>query len=439
MAPIALLRGETQRLEAMTMTASAPRSTLIRFDKVSKRFALRTTARQRAGEILFGKAPPHEHWALQEINLSITRGETIGLIGANGAGKSTLLALVAAASTPTMGTVEVFGRVSALLELGAGFHPDWTGRQNAEFQIRLRGHGSKEAAALIKEVEAFADIGLHFDQPLKTCSSGMALRVAFAAAVCVEPDILIVDEALAVGDAAFQHKCFRKLSEFRERGVTILLVTHRLELIPQLCSRAFFLKSGRIMFDGAPSEALKEYARSEFPAPSSPISVSSGEKDDAFGGYRFGEATEIIEAVRTSSGARVVRHVSGEVARFDVDLRFDRDVDRPLFGFSLRSVEDVVLYAVNSNSAGAPLAAARRGERRTVRIDIPLRLSGGTFFADFSICAEDSGIIRVLDAFASHIRLDISGRSDCGGLVDLEARMCAGEVAEGRSWPELRH
>jgi len=402
---------------------------LIRLDKVSKRFALRTSPGQRVRDILLGKVPPGEHWALQQIDLSIAKGETVGLVGANGAGKSTLLALVAAASKPTTGTVEVSGTVSALLELGAGFHPDWTGRQNAEFQIRLRGHGSREAAVLVEQVEAFADIGKHFDQPLKTCSSGMALRVAFAAAVCVEPDILIIDEALAVGDAAFQHKCFRKLNEFRERGVTILLVTHRSELVAQLCSRALYLKAGRIMFDGAPGEALKQYALSEFPAPSSRISGGDAGEDEAFGGYRFGEGAEIIQAIRTSSGARVVRHMSGDVARFHVDLTFDRDVETPLFGFSLRSVEDVVLYAVNSNLAGAPLTPARRGERRTMRIDVPLRLSDGTFFADFAICEEDEGKVRILDAFSSHIRLEISGRPNAGGLVDLEARICVEESA----------
>lgn len=407
----------------MTIEADAPGPPLIRFDKVSKRFPLRTSAKQRAREILFGKAPPQSYLALQEIDLSIFAGEAVGLIGANGAGKSTLLALIAAASAPTTGVVEVGGRVSALLELGAGFHPEWTGRQNAEFQIRLRGHNSKEAAALLRDVEAFADIGMYFDQPLKACSSGMALRVAFAAAVCVEPDILIIDEALAVGDVAFQHKCFRKISEFRDRGVTILIVTHRLEIVPQLCSRALFLKGGRILFDGSPGEALKHYARSEFPAPSSFAPNGDGEEDGAFGGYRFGEGEHIIEAVRTASGRRVVRYMSGDVARFDVDLKFDRDLDRPLFGFSLRSVEDVVLYSVNSDLAGAPLASARRGERRTVRIEIPLRLCAGTFFVDFSICAYDSGTVRVLDALASHVRLDLSGRSGFGGLLDLEARM----------------
>jgi lipopolysaccharide transport system ATP-binding protein len=409
----------------MTMTADAPGTPLIRFDKVSKRFAMRTSAGQRAREILLRKAPAHEHWALRDIDLSISRGETVGLIGPNGAGKSTLLALVASASAPTSGSVTVGGQVSALLELGAGFHPDWTGRQNAEFQIRLRGHDRKEAGALIQEVEKFADIGLHFDQPLRTCSSGMALRVAFAAAVCVEPDILIVDEALAVGDAAFQHKCFRKLSEFREQGVTILFVSHRLEIIPQLCSRALFLDSGRILFDGAPGEALQRYALHEFPAPAAveTRSAEDGGEDDAFGGYRFGEAGGTIEAVRTSSGRRVVRHRSGEVARFDVDLRFDRDVAQPLFGFGLRSVEDVVLYAVNSDVAGAPLAAARRGERRTLRIEVPLRLSAGTFFADFSIYAREGASVRVLDAFASHVRLDIGGRTGVAGVIDLDARI----------------
>lgn len=411
------------------MTAAAPGSPLIRFDKVSKRYAMRTTPSQRAREILLRRSRPHEHWALRDIDFAVAKGETIGLIGANGAGKSTLLALVAAASPPTAGTVEVNGRVSALLELGAGFHPDWTGRQNAEFQIRLRGHGRREAAALVAGVESFADIGQHFDQPLRTCSSGMALRVAFASAVCVEPDILIVDEALAVGDAAFQHKCFRKLAAFKERGVTILLVTHRLELVPQLCSRALFLGDGRILFDGSPGEALKHYARNEFPAFSSPDEMRNREVG-MFGGYRFGDGAEIIAAVRTASGARVARHASGETACFEVDLAFARDVERPVLGLSLRTVEDVILYSVNSDLAGAPLAAAKQGERRTVRIELPLRLSAGTFFADFSICAEEGGVVRVLDALASHIRVDVSGRSGLG-QVDLEARMCEVEVSTG--------
>lgn len=228
---------------------------------VSKKHRLFENARDRLKEALhpFSKRYHREFWALQDINFEIPRGQTVGILGRNGSGKSTLLQILASVMQPTSGVVTVDGRVSALLELGAGFNPEFTGRENSVFQAEVVGLSREEIDRKLSEIESFADIGTFFDQPTKVYSSGMFVRVAFAAAINVDPDVLIIDEALAVGDAKFQNKCFQKLREFREQGKTILLVTHAMETVTRLCDQAILLEHGRIVKMGSPNDVTNTY------------------------------------------------------------------------------------------------------------------------------------------------------------------------------------
>lgn len=211
--------------------------------------------------ILPGKSRAELFWALQDINLTITRGETLGIVGKNGSGKSTLLQIIAGTLTQTTGKVEVNGRVSALLELGSGFNPEFTGQQNVFFNGRLLGLSQNEIEDKFDNIARFADIGDFIDQPVKTYSSGMFVRLAFAVAINVEPDILVVDEALAVGDEAFQRKCFAQIQLIQERGGTILFVSHSATLVVELCQQAILLDRGKLLYSGQPKKVISKYQK----------------------------------------------------------------------------------------------------------------------------------------------------------------------------------
>ena len=209
-------------------------------------------------------APAYDHWVLRDVSFSLSAGEAIGVVGKNGAGKSTLLKLVAGTLRPTEGTVEVAGRVAALLELGLGFNPEFTGRQNALHAAGLMGYERSAIQAAMEEIESFADIGDYFDQAVRTYSSGMQVRVAFAVATVFRPDVLVVDEALAVGDAAFQRKCFRRIESFRGDGTALLIVSHDTETLKKLCSRAVLISGGRVELSGPAKLVCDEYERQLF-------------------------------------------------------------------------------------------------------------------------------------------------------------------------------
>src|SRR6185312_5029872 len=195
-------------------------------------------------------------WILRDLSFDVAPGEAVGVIGFNGAGKSTLLKIISGTTRPTTGSVEVGGRIAALLELGIGFHPDFTGRQNAYMAGQLRGVGTDDFDALMRGIEEFAGIGDYIDQPLRVYSSGMAVRLAFSVATAVRPDILIVDEALAVGDVLFQQKCFDRIREFRDAGTTLLFVSHSMPSVHSLCDRALLLHEGRTVIDGSVKESI---------------------------------------------------------------------------------------------------------------------------------------------------------------------------------------
>ncbi len=200
-----------------------------------------------------------DFWALKELSFSIRRGEATGIIGRNGSGKSTLLQLIAGTLTPTSGSVQVNGRVSALLELGSGFNPDFTGRENVYLNGAIYGFSRSDMTARFDEIAAFADIGDFIDQPVKTYSSGMMMRLAFAVAINVQPDILIVDEALSVGDVFFTQKCFQRIREILHRGATLIFVSHDMGSVQNLCQRGLLLNQGNLVYDGAPEDCVSRY------------------------------------------------------------------------------------------------------------------------------------------------------------------------------------
>ena len=253
----------------------------IAVEQVSKRYFLRglgnptlKTALLTLPALLLNGRPRHAFWALQEVSFAVGRGECVGLVGPNGSGKSTLLRIIARITAPTLGEVTTNGRVSALLELGAGFHPQLSGRDNALLNAVLLGLSLKEAREALPEMIAFSELGDFVDQPMFTYSSGMYMRLGFSVAVHVRPEILLVDEVLAVGDAEFQSKCYAHLERLREAGVTILIASHDLPAIQRYTERALLLEHGRVAMEGRPAEVLHEYLTRAF----APASAAGAER-----------------------------------------------------------------------------------------------------------------------------------------------------------------
>lgn len=236
---------------------------VIKIENISKCYQIYDSPQDRLKQLVVpgNKKYYREFWALKDISFEVQKGESIGIIGRNGSGKSTLLQIISGTLTPTSGNVEVNGRIAALLELGSGFNPEYTGRENVFLNGSILGISRKEMEILFDDIAAFADIGDFIDQPVKTYSSGMMVRLAFAVQACIEPEILIVDEALAVGDMLFQKRCFSRMKALAEKGTTLLFVTHDIEMVRTFTSRAILLNSGEIVKQGPSADVVLEYRR----------------------------------------------------------------------------------------------------------------------------------------------------------------------------------
>ncbi len=344
----------------------------------------------RLGEwLLPWRGPRHRsHWILQDIGFHIAAGEAVALIGVNGAGKSTLLKLITGTTLPTVGSVTTQGRVAALLELGLGFHPDFTGRQNVLMAGQLMGLEAERIAALMPEIEAFAGIGEYIDQSVRVYSSGMQMRLAFSVATCERPDILIVDEALAVGDVFFQQKCFDRIRGFTAAGTTLLFVSHSMGTVMDICDRALYIRQGRLAFDGAPRTAADRYqaellghalldtpadARFDHSAGAATVSNQSALPADhlqrvagapVLAGSTGSIVTTTADCVGAAfvdaAGAQLATIISDQQVMLRIDYRVHRALDDPHIGFKIRNRHGVVLFETNSycmNQFPGPVAA----------------------------------------------------------------------------------
>lgn len=336
-----------------------------------------------------GAGPRHRlKWILSDISFEIAAGESVGLIGVNGAGKSTLLKLITGTTLPTSGTAYVGGRVAALLELGLGFHPDFTGRQNVLMAGQLLGLDIEEVEALMPEILAFAEVGDYIDQPVRVYSSGMQLRLAFSVATCVRPDILIVDEALAVGDVFFQQKCFARIQKFTDAGTTLLFVSHSAGTVLNICHRCIFLRDGEVAFDGDPADALDLYqaellSRSD-QAPDNilihhaPHATAPREQLHAL----TGKTGSITTASADCVGVRLFdQHgnernalVADQHATLEIDYLLHEDVADPHIGFKIRNRFGAVLFETNSYCMRQAPGPKRAGDILTASFVVPLTL-----------------------------------------------------------------
>lgn len=351
-------------------------TTALRVHGVAKQYRTYARPGDRLKESLTrGRLHRHkEFWALHSISFELEKGDIVGIIGPNGCGKSTLLQIIAGTLEPTHGEVWHEGRISALLELGAGFDPEFTGAENVFMNASLLGLSRRETEALFPQIERFAEIGDFLYQPVKTYSSGMYVRLAFAIASSVEPDILIIDEALAVGDAVFQHRCLRRIKDLHERGTTVLFVSHDAASVRALCSRAILLNHGRMISDGAPAEVLNHYQEivmereQAYEAESESLPGNESAQAESFEPlsftYRHGNrSAEIVVAELADATHRRVEIVdTGAPVTMKISARFNSDVDQPVIGFLIRNRHGISAFGTNTNEQQLEIGAVHRGE-----------------------------------------------------------------------------
>lgn len=390
-----------------------------------------------------------EFWALKDVDFEIVPGEVVGIIGRNGSGKSTLLEIIAGTLTPTNGEVEVNGRVSALLELGAGFNPEFTGRENVYLNGSILGMSRREVDERMPRILEFAGIGDYVDRAVKTYSSGMFVRLAFAVAISLDPDILIVDEALAVGDIRFQRRCYRRFDELKAEGKTILFVTHSTELVRTHCDRVLFLDGGKVRQFGEPRETVHDYLNMMF-ADDHVSTQSRTDADrqieqlahDSLGlslvasvdacslrrGYnptefRWGDGrARIIDYLVTSeTESDPVTCETGENLTVLMRVAFTDDFEGLIYGLTVKTVDGTTVYGANTRARNFEVKNRCAGEMATVQFSFRANVLPGEYFFSLGVAVDDdqldnAPLDRRFDLFHIHVEGDVGDF----GIADLQ-------------------
>ncbi len=370
---------------------------------VSKGFKRYPRRRGRLLEWLGWPKQHSMHWALRSLSLSVEPGESVGLIGANGSGKSTLLKMIAGVTTPSSGQIEKQGRIAALLELGLGFHPEFSGRENVLIVGQLAGMTDAEIKACMPRIESFAGIGDAIDQPVRTYSSGMQVRLAFSVATAVRPDVLIVDEALAVGDMLFQQKCFDRIREFKAAGTTLFFVSHAMATVYALCDRVVLLDRGDLVFDGPPRQGIDLYnarvasaANQEQGAEQNKVlsivdaQESSGPDQALPGSYSSGQAEIEEVSLYSADGKAVHALLADTVATLVIKVRFHSGLLDPHIGFQIRDTRGQPLFMTHTHAMGCSIGAVLAGDIVGVSFSFSALLAPGAYSVTIGV-AEQGG------------------------------------------------
>ncbi len=367
----------------------------IQVSGLGKAYKLYPTRWSRLAEWMF----PHlgkRHalkWVLEGIHFNVAPGEAVGLIGINGAGKSTLLKLITGTTQPTTGGVEISGRVAALLELGMGFHPDFTGRQNAMMAGQLIGLSVDEIVSLMPQIEAFAEIGDYIDQPVRVYSSGMQMRLAFSVATARRPDVLIVDEALSVGDAYFQHKSFERIRQYRNQGTTLLLVSHDKQAIQSVCNRAILLDGGRLRREGPPEEIMDYY--NALIAERENQSLQTRELDGKVQTISGTLEATVADIVLLDVNEQPVEVVDvGAPVTLQVTVAAHAPIPRMVLGYMIKDRVGQTMYGTNTHLKDLALDGVQAGQRVVYRFAFPLNLGAGSYSVATAIVSTDTHLVN---------------------------------------------
>lgn len=386
-----------------------------------------------------------EHYALKGVDLTIYQGETVGIIGTNGSGKSTILKIITGVLNPTGGSVEVSGRISALLELGAGFNMEYNGIENIYLNGTMIGFSKKEIDDKMQDILSFADIGDYVYQPVKTYSSGMFVRLAFAVAINIEPEILIVDEALSVGDVFFQAKCYHKFEEFKEMGKTIVFVSHDLSSISKYCDRVVLLNQGVKLGEGSPKEMIDAYKQ---------VLVGqytvSGENDKnllddediaaaaALAGKKnpennilnpdlleYGTKAAVIEAYKITDdiGRETGAVLKGKKCSISMKVRFEEDIEEPIFAFTIKNIKGVEITGTNTMVEKAFLQPVKAGSVMEITFTQVIDLQGGEYLLSLGVTGFEKEEFQVYHRLYDVMNMTVISDKDTVGYYDMNSQV----------------
>lgn len=403
---------------------SAIPSDIIVAKGLGKRYVLFDRPSDRLKELIFGSthASTQEFWALQNIDLTIERGEVIGIIGNNGAGKSTLLQLICGTLKPSVGQLRVAGRVTALLELGAGFNPDFSGRENIFMNAAILGLDRQTVEKDLEDIITFADIGAFIDHPVRTYSSGMFMRLAFAVATSSQPDILIIDEALSVGDGAFARKSFERIMALKEAGVTILFCSHAMYQVEALCSRAIWLEAGQIKEDGLAAQVTRNYQASLMQASTAHISNAAnaltGEKREP-AAVAHGQAHFTRIEGHTELGSGRVLHATSQASNLRIELHFQIDptLPKPTIALGINDQSGITIASATSLNDGVALTVDESGLGCAQIVFPRLPLLKGRYFITLFLACERA--LHIYDQATNYLSLEVKQDGLEQGFVHL--------------------
>ena len=368
---------------------------LLSVNNLGKAYRTYTSELQRVAR-WFGMPvkPSEEHWVLKHLSFNIEAGEAIGIVGQNGAGKSTLLKMITGTLQPTEGHVQVNGRIAAILELGMGFTPDLTGRQNVYHAAGLMGFNAEQIDAVIDDIAAFAEIGTYFDDAVRTYSSGMQMRLAFAVATAFRPDILIVDEALSVGDSYFQHKSFERIREFQRQGTTLLIVSHDRGSIQALCDRAILLEKGTVIKDGNPEEVMDFYNALIAEKENSKVEVRELEDGSLQTRSGSGEASIGAVTLHNAAGERIEFASVGEPVSLRVQTQINSPIPELVVGYMIKDRLGQPVFGTNTHHLGCTLHDLQAGETPGYSFNFIANLGVGSYSVAVALHTTDSHLAR---------------------------------------------
>lgn len=386
-----------------------------------------------------------EFYALADVNFSVKKGETVGIIGTNGSGKSTLLKLLTGVLTPSEGQIEVNGKVSALLELGAGFNGEYTGMENIYFNGTLMGYTEEQMEKKVPEILAFAGIGDYIYQPVKNYSSGMFARLAFALAINVEPDILIVDEALSVGDIYFQSRCFKKMDEIKKKGTTILLVTHDMSSVIKYCDKVVVLNHGKVVEEGEPKQMVDIYKKilvnqydnnadgeekgiKQTLTPEAGSWMSQLSLNDENVIYGSGKARIVDFGIFDETGKIAGMILKKSMFSFKVKVEFLEDIEYPIFTYTIKNVKGAEITGTNTMFEHVDFPLGKKGEQYVITFTQKALLQGGEYLVSFGCTGYEEGQFTVYDRHYDVANLTIVSEQNTVGTFDIDSAVTVERV-----------
>ncbi|MEY4977713.1 MAG: ABC-type transporter, ATPase component [Pseudomonadota bacterium] len=400
----------------------------VRVQHLGKAYALVKPGARTWWRVLRGQPQDdaQRRWVLRDVSFALRPGESVGIIGVNGAGKSTLLKLLVGTSLPSQGEVQCHGRVVAMLELGFGFHPEFSGRENIFLAGQLLGHSRQELQDRLQAIIDFAELQASIDEPLRVYSSGMQMRLAFSVATALRPDVLIIDEALSVGDVAFQQKCFDRIRAFKQAGTTLLLVSHDKNAVTQVCDRVLLLNHGAVVFDGDPVPAFDLYNallaqhQQDHQVPQEQLSAGRG--------LVSGTGEAVVQQARLCDAAsgevlKVVR--VGQPVRLELNIAVRAPIDRLVVGMGLKDRLGQVVYGTNTHYLQTPLGPCQAGDQLRLAFVFDMQLGAGDYTVQTALTASEHHLERNYEWNAAILTLTVvnPGPGLFEGVAHLDARL----------------